>query len=68
MKDIMYFGCLLTGDCKHTVSGLTDEYGNPVRVVLEKDGDDVMLAVFYEDDEGDDDYENDCGECRGVRC
>ena len=58
MMDNLIFGSLITADGKTTFSGLYDENGDPVKVVLEKDGDDVMLAVFAE---CDDDQPCDCG-------
>ena len=58
MMDNLIFGSLITANGKSTFSGLYDENGFPVKVVLEKDGDDVMLAVFAE---GGDDQPRDCG-------
>ena len=49
MMDNLIFGSLITANGKSTFSGLYDENGEPVKVVLEKDGDDVMLAVFADD-------------------
>ena len=63
MMDNLIFGSLITANGKSTFSGLYDENGFPVKVVLEKDGNDVMLAVFTEggDDNYDDDQPCDCG-------
>ena len=63
MINNLIFGSLITADGKSTFSGLYDENGKPVKVVLEKDGEDVMLAVFAEgcDDDYDDDQPCDCG-------
>ena len=63
MMDNLIFGSLITADGKSTFSGLYDENGAPVKIMLEKDGNDVMLAVFAEcgDDQTDDDQPHDCG-------
>ena len=58
MMDNLIFGSLITANGKSTFSGLYDENGDPVKIMLEKDGDDVMLAVFAE---GSDDRPRDCG-------
>ena len=58
MINNLIFGSLITANGKSTFSGLYDENGDPVKIVLEKDGDDVMLAVFRVDD---DDQPRDCG-------
>ena len=58
MINNLIFGSLITANGKSTFSGLYDGNGGPVKIVLEKDGDDVMLAVFAE---GDDDQPSDCG-------
>ena len=58
MMDNLIFGSLITANGKSTFSGLYDENGDPVKIMLEKDGDDVMLAVFAE---GSDDQPSDCG-------
>ena len=57
MKNLI-FGSLITANGKSTFSGLYDENGKPVKLMLEKDGEDVMLAVFAEDC---DDNPSDCG-------
>ena len=59
----LIFGSLITANGKSTFSGLYDENGKHVKLMLEKDGDDVMLAVFTEggDDDYDDDQPCDCG-------
>ncbi|MBR1764120.1 MAG: hypothetical protein IJ746_01870 [Ruminococcus sp.] len=63
MMDNLILGSLITANGKSTFSGLYDENGDPVKIVLEKDGGDVMLAVFAdgEDDQTDDDQPRDCG-------
>ena len=58
MMDNLIIGSLITANGKSTFSGLYDENGTPVKIVLEKDSDDVMLAVFAE---CDDDQPRDCG-------
>ena len=42
----LIFGSLITANGKSTFSGLYDENGKPVKLMLEKDNDDVILAVF----------------------
>ena len=54
----LIFGSLITANGKSTFSGLYDKNGKPVKLMLEKDGDDVMLAVFTE---CGDDQPSDCG-------
>ena len=63
MTDNLIFGTLITADGKSTFSGLYDEKGEPVKVVLEKDGNDVVLAVFANggDDAHNYDQPCDCG-------
>ena len=63
MMKRLLFGSLITANGKSTFSGLYDENGKHVKLMLEKDGDDVMLAVFTEggDDDYDDDQPCDCG-------
>ena len=58
MINNLIFGSLITADGKSTFSGLYDENGKSVKVVLEKDGEDVMLAVFAESDNAS---PRDCG-------
>ena len=58
MINNLIFGSLISADGKSTFGGLYDENGDPVKLMLEKDGNDVMLAVFAE---GDDDQPCDCG-------
>lgn len=59
MINNLIFGSLITADGKSTFSGLYDENGNPVKVMLEKDNEDVILAVFAEG--CDKDNPSDCG-------
>ncbi len=58
MINNLIFGSLITANGKSTFSGLCDKNGVPVKVMLEKDGNDVMLAVYAE---GCDDRPRDCG-------
>ena len=58
MMDNLIIGSLITANGKSTFSGLYDENGDPVNIVLEKNGDDVMLAVFAE---GGDAQPRNCG-------
>ena len=39
-------GSLITANGKSSYSGFYDENGKPVKLMLEKDNDDVILAVF----------------------
>lgn len=50
MNDVLT-GVIITGSGKHTFQGLYDEYGNPVKVVLDKSDEDVVLSIMYDDDE-----------------
>lgn len=49
MTDNLIFGTHITADGKSTFSGLYDENGDPVKIVLEKNGDNDILLVFAED-------------------
>ena len=59
MINNLIFGSLITANGKSTFSGLYDENGKPVKLMLEKDNDDVILAVFTEG--CGDDRPRDCG-------
>ena len=58
MINNLIFGSLITANGKSTFSGLYDENGKPVKLMLEKDNNDIILAVFAE---GCDDRPRDCG-------
>ena len=59
MMKRLLFGSLITANGKSTFSGLYDKNGKPVKLMLEKDNEDVILAVFAEG--CDDDRPRDCG-------
>lgn len=59
MINNLIFGSLITANGKSTFSGLYDENGKPVKLMLEKDNNDIILAVFAEG--CDDDRSSDCG-------
>ena len=59
MINNLIFGSLITANGKSTFSGLYDENGKPVKLMLEKDNNDIILAVFAVG--CDDDRPRDCG-------
>ena len=59
MMKRLLFGSLITANGKSTFSGLYDENGKPVKLMLEKDNNDIILAVLTEG--CDDDHPHDCG-------
>ena len=46
MTNDIIFGTLIAANGKSTFKGLFDKKGNPVKLVLEKDGDEILLAAF----------------------
>ena len=54
-------GIIITGCGKHTFKELYDELGNPVKVVLEKGNEDVILGIIYDDEAVPDNKQTDCG-------
>ena len=50
MTDVL-MGCVMTGNGRQAFTGLFNENGFPVKVILRKDDDEVILSVVYDEEE-----------------
>ena len=62
IRDVL-MGCVMTGNGRQTFTGLFNENGFPVKVILRKDDDEVILSIVYDDDDEKEknDQPRDCG-------
>ena len=62
IRDVL-MGCVMTGNGRQTFTGLFNENGFPVKVMLRKDDDEVILSIVYDDDDEKEknDQPRDCG-------
>ena len=50
MTDVL-MRCVMTGNGRQTFTGLFNENGFPVKVMIRKDDEDVVLSIIYDDEE-----------------
>lgn len=62
INDVL-MGCVMTGNGRQTFKGLFNDNGFPVKVMLRKDDNEVILSIVYDDEDtvAKDDKPRDCG-------